>query len=595
MSSHRYEPAQPVLPWNKLRVASALREAMARGYRLGQLQADVSAGLVVGLVALPLSMALAIASGVPPQHGLYTAIVAGGLAALLGGSRVNVTGPTAAFVVVLVPVAARFGLGGLLLASIMAGVMLVVMGAMRLGKLIQFIPHPVTTGFTAGIAVVIATLQVRDFLGLTLDGHPEGFIDKVAAIARSMPTLHWPDAMVGAVTLGILLVWRRLTKRIPAPLAALAVGGLLAYFLPQLNLATIGTRFGGIAQVLPTPVWPWQLPGADGHPLQLSIGLLRELAVPAIAIAMLGAIESLLCAVVADGMAGTRHNPDVELVGQGIGNIVAPFFGGFAATAAIARTAANIRAGGRSPVAAITHALFILLAVLALAPVLSYVPMASMAALLLLVAWNMCEAKHFIHIVRVAPRSDVAVLLACFGLTVVFDMVVAVCAGVMMAALLFMRRMAEFTHARITEGEHHDLLAPLPRDVVLYEIAGPLFFGAAERAMEAVHTLATQPRAVILDMASVPVMDVTGLVALQSAIAAIHRKGTLVVLTGVQSQPATVMARGGIHKGHDQIVFCDTIEHAEMLVRLLDPSTPDGPPGPDALIPPSAATGRPGV
>jgi SulP family sulfate permease len=591
VTAHRYEPTEPVLPWLKLRVASALRDTLGAGYGLHQFRSDLGAGLVVGLVALPLSMALAIASGVPPQHGLYTAIVAGALAAALGGSRYNVTGPTAAFVVVLVPVTAKFGVGGLMLASLMAGLMLIAMGVMRLGRLIQFIPHPVTTGFTAGIAVVIATLQIKDFLGLDLAGQPEGFIDKLAAIALHLPSLHWPDAVMGGATLAVLLSWRRLTKAVPAPLVALTLAGLTAYLLPQLGLATIGTRFGGIPQVAPTPAWPWQFPGPDGQPLQLSLGLLRELALPAIAIAMLGAIESLLCAVIADGMAavpGTRHNPDTELVGQGIGNIVAPFFGGFAATAAIARTAANIRSGGRSPVAAIVHALFILLAVLLLAPVLSYIPMASMAAMLLLVAWNMSEAKHFIHILRVAPRSDMLVLVACFVLTVTFDMVVAVCAGVLLAALLFMRRMAEFTHTRITGGERHGLIAPLPKDVVLYEIAGPLFFGAAERAMEAIHTLASRPRAVILHMGNVPVMDMTGLVALQSAIAAIHRKGTLVVLTGVQSQPAEVMARGGIRKDHDQIVFCDTIEHAEMLVRLLDPHAPDGPQGPDALIPPSA-------
>lgn len=321
------------------------------------------------------------------------------------------------------------------------------------------------------------------------------------------------------------------------------------------------------------------MPGADGQPLRVTLELLRELMVPALAIAMLGAIESLLCAVVADGMArfpgpSDRHDPDAELIGQGVGNLVAPFFGGFASTGAIARTAANIRAGGRSPVAALTHAAFVLAAVLLLAPVLRYIPMASMAALLLLVAWNMSEAKHFVHTLRVAPRSDVVVLVTCFGLTVLFDMVVAVVVGVLLAALLFMRRMAELTQARITEGEYLNLVAPLPADVVLYEVAGPLFFGAAERAMEAIRTLATRPRAVILHLGSVPAMDMTGLVALQSAIAMIQRKGTLVVLTGVQPQPAALLARGGIIEQPHQLVICDSLEQAEMLVRLLDPHQP---------------------
>lgn len=598
MSPHRHASADSVAPAAAVRVAAAMREVLGEGYGLARFRDDAAAGLVVGLIALPLSMALAIASGVPPQHGLYTAIVAGALAAALGGSRLNITGPTAAFVVVLVPVSARFGVGGLLLATLMAGVMLIGMGLMRLGRLIQFIPHPVTTGFTAGIAVVIATLQIKDFLGLAVAGHPEGFVDKVIALGEAMPTLRWADAAVGAGTLAVLVMWRRITPRVPAALVALALAGGVAWGFPQLELATIGTRFGGIPQVPPSPLLPWSLPGPDGQPLQLSLDLLRQLAVPAIAIAMLGAIESLLCAVVADGMARLpkRHDPDAELIGQGLGNVVAPFFGGFAATGAIARTAANIRAGGRSPVAALVHAAFVLAAVLLLAPVLSYIPMASMAALLLLVAWNMSEARHFLHTLRVAPRSDVMVLLVCFGLTVVFDMVVAVCTGVLLAALLFMRRMAAFTHTRITGGEHHDLVAPLPPDVVLYEIAGPLFFGAAERAMEAVHALPTPPRAVILHLGGVPIMDMTGLVALESAIAQVHRKGTQVVLVGVQPQPLTVLAKAGLAPGRGDIAFCRTVEEAEILVRLLDPRGPDRSPdhastlqGPAALIQPDAS------
>lgn len=569
----RYELPRLVIPRPHFRLAAALRQTWNDGYTLAQFRGDVGAGLTVGLIALPLSMALAIASGVPPQHGLYTAIIAGALAALCGGSRVAVTGPTAAFVVVLVPIAARFGLCGLLLASLMAGVLLIIMGVARLGRLIQFIPHPVTTGFTAGIGLTIATLQTKDFLGLTLQGHPEGFLSKLAELTRGFHTLQWPDAAIGALTLALLIGWRRVNKSIPAPLIALTVAGLLAWLAPSagFTVQTIQTRFEGIPQVPPTPVLPWLMPGPDGQPLQLSLDLFRQLLLPAVAIAMLGAIESLLCAVVADGMAGTKHDPDVELVGQGVANVVAPFFGGFAATGAIARTAANIRAGGRSPVAAIIHAVFVLAAVLLLAPLLKYLPMAGMAALLLVVAWNMSDARHFAHVLRVAPASDVLVLLTCFGLTVVFDMTIAVTVGVVLAAMLFMRRMADLTHTKLTAGEHLNLVAPLPPGVLLYEVGGPLFFGAAEKAMRAIEELPARPQAVILSMQNVPVMDVTGLVALESAIQDVQAAGATVLLVGVQEQPRKLLAKAGLDDEPGKLLYCDSVAEAEMFVRLMEP------------------------
>ncbi|HYX25022.1 MAG TPA: SulP family inorganic anion transporter, partial [Thermoanaerobaculia bacterium] len=444
----RYEaPPGTVVPSLPLKLGTALLARLHQGYSRADLRADLLAGMVVGIVALPLSMALAVASGVAPQHGLYTAIVAGSVVAALGGSMVQVSGPTAAFVVLLAPVSAKFGLGGLILATLMAGILLVAMGTGKLGSLIQFVPYPVTTGFTAGIAVVIATLQLKDFLGLTV-AMPETYLEKVAALARALPTLRWQDLAVGLFTLAILMLWPRVTRKVPGPLIALALGGILAHlltlWLPGFQVATIHSRFAdGIPQLPPQPVIPWHLPGPDGHPIGLSFGLIRTLIPSAFAIAMLGAIESLLSAVVADGMTGGSHDPDAELVAQGVGNLVAPFFGGIAATGALARTATNVRSGARSPLAAIFHSGFVLLAVLLFAPVLNYLPMASLAALLLIVAWNMSEAKHFAHAMRVAPRSDVIVLLTCFGLTVIFDMVVSVTAGVLLAALLFMRRMAE--------------------------------------------------------------------------------------------------------------------------------------------------------
>jgi SulP family sulfate permease len=553
---------------------------LAEGYTRKTLRADVLAGAVVGVVALPLSMALAIASGVPPQHGLYTAIVAGGLIPLLGGSRFQVSGPTAAFVVVLSPISHHFGIGGLALATLVAGLLLFAMGLLRMGRLIEFVPYPVTTGFTAGIAVVIATLQLKDLLGLEVPVMPEHFVDRVQAIALALPTTHAPDLAIGLLTLAVLGLWPRFTRRVPAPLAALVVAataaGLLEWLVPGFRVATIASRFEyrigdrighGIPPLPPLPLLPWTLPGPDGRPIGLSFGLLRELLPAGFAIAALGAIESLLSAVVADGMTGRRHDPDAELMAQGTGNLAAPFFGGFAATGAIARTATNIRAGARSPIAALVHACVALAAVVLLAPLLGQLPMASLAALLLFVAWNMAELDHFAHVLRVAPRSDVAVLLVCFLLTVVIDMVMAVSVGVVMAALLFMRRMAEVSSVRLVDEHPLGLTRKLPRGVVAYEIAGPLFFGAAQKAMAALQSVDKAVRVVILDLRSVPALDATGLVGLESAFERLHRASVLVVIGGVQPQPLRAMARAGWGDRKGKIAVYSSFERAVDEVR----------------------------
>ena len=600
----RYDTARSLLPTLKLTPATALREALKEGYGRADLKADVMAGLVVGIVALPLSMALAIATGVPPQHGLYTAIVAGGVTALLGGSRTQVTGPTAAFIVVLVPIVVKFGLGGLLLATMMAGGILIAMGAARLGRLIQFIPYPVTAGFTAGIAVVIATLQLKDFLGLQVQNLPEHYVERVGALAFALPTARAAEVGIGALTLGLLLLWPRVTRRVPAPLVALTAaalaGALLGQLRPDLHITTIGSRFSymtaeglhpGIPQLPPLPVLPWTLAGPNGQPFELSMGVLRALLPSAFAIAMLGAIESLLSAVVADGMAGTKHDPDTELVAQGVGNLLAPFFGGFAATGALARTATNIRSGARSPIAAVVHAAFVLAAVLLLAPLLSYLPMAALAALLLLVAWNMSEAKHFLHVLKVAPKSDAFVQLGCFLLTVVFDMVVAVTAGVILAALLFMRRMAEISGARLSEGVDQKLREPLPPGVVLYEIAGPLFFGAAQKAMHALNMLSDKTRVVILDLSAVPVMDATGLVNLESALQRLNKDKVFIVLAGAQPQPSALMRKAGLKEHPGELALVASVEDAVSLARTLVPS-PEPPPSQGAARPLSSRAPR---
>jgi sulfate permease, SulP family len=560
---------------SRLRPGAALRDTLREGYDGKKLREDVLAGIVVGIVALPLSMALAIASGVPPQHGLYTAIVAGLVIAALGGSRTQISGPTAAFVVILAPISAKHGIGGLLVASLMAGVILVALAVARLGKLIQYIPYPVTAGFTAGIATVIATLQLKDFFGLTVKFTSEHYPDRVKALALAAPTFRPAAIAIGAVTLAVLLLWPRVTKKLPAPLVALATGAgvaaLLARVDPSLAVETIGSRFSyvvdgvtkpGIPQLPPLPVLPWDLPGPDGAKLVLSYDLLEQLVPSAFAIAMLGAIESLLSAVVADGLASTKHDPDAELFGQGVGNILSPFFGGFAATGAIARTATNIRAGAKSPVASIVHALFVLLAVLALAPLVAYLPMPALAALLLLVAWNMSDIKHVIHILKVAPKSDVLVLLTCLSLTVIFDMVVSVTAGVMLASLLFMRRMVEISGAKVADEQHPAFREVLPKGVVLYRIEGALFFGAAAKAMDEIELVGGHVRALILDLSAVPAMDATGLVALESAIARLKKNETLVILTAVQLQPKKVLDKAGIVAKEGEIVFCERLKEA---------------------------------
>jgi SulP family sulfate permease len=560
-------------------VAAALRKTLAQGYGAADFRADALAGLVVGVVALPLSMALAIAVGVPPQHGLYTAIVAGAVVALTGGSKFQITGPTAAFVVVLAPIVARHGLSGLLTAGLMGGVLLVLMGAARFGRLIQFIPHPVTTGFTAGIATVIATLQIKDVFALSISHMPETYLEKVRALWRARGSASFPDFGVAVVMLALLLFLPRalpaVTRRLPAPLIALVVTSLvvatIAHFLPAFSVATIGSRFQtvvdghvlrGIPALPPTPMLPW---GAGPLPL----GAISQLGSAAFAIAMLGAIESLLSAVIADGMTGKRHDPDAELIGLGIGNIIAPFFGGIAATGALARTATNVRAGARSPISALVHAAVVLLAVVLFAPLVAHVPMASLAALLLLVAWNMSERKHFWNVVRVAPRSDVAVLILCFLLTVFFDMIVAVSVGVVLAALLFMQRTAELTHSRILEGSVNESEHELPDGVVVFEIAGPLFFGAAQNAMGALSTIGAKTRVVVLALGNVPSIDATGLVALESALKRLQDGKKLVILSGPLPQPRAVFQRADLPRHYAHVRFAPDLESGIALAREL--------------------------
>lgn len=558
-----------------LRLAHAFREACVdEPYNSRRFMRDVMAGITVGIIAIPLAMALAIASGVAPQYGLYTAFIAGFIIALTGGSRFSVSGPTAAFVVILYPVAQNYGLGGLLLATLMSGVLLVIMAVMRLGRFIEYIPESVTLGFTSGIAVVIATLQVKDFFGLSVESMPEHYWDKLAVLAQSFPALDTMSALVALVTLAVMLLWPRLKTPVPPHLPAVVIGSLLALWLNANGAAidTIGSRFSyllpgggtgaGIPPFLPEFAWPWQQAGADGEALGISWTMVRELLPSAFAIAMLGAIESLLCAVVLDGMTGKRHSANSELMGQGLGNIIVPFFGGITATAAIARSAANYRAGAESPVAAMVHAVVVLLALVSLAGVLAYLPMPAMAALLIMVAWNMSEAPKGVHLLKTAPRSDVLVFLTCFSLTVALDMVIAITTGVLLAAVLFMREVAEMTKVTdITTGQRLKQ-ANIPEGWRVFKINGPLFFAAADRIFGELAEMSRNVEGFILYMDGVTVLDAGGLSALNKLLATCQENGSRIVIADLQSQPRRTLARGGLGPVEGVLQFTTSLREA---------------------------------
>lgn len=547
-----------VLPFRAL-VDACWREK----YTLSRLSRDAVAGITVGIIAIPLAMALAIASGVPPQYGLYTAAVAGIAIALSGGSRYSVSGPTAAFVVILYPVSQQFGLAGLLVATLMSGVFLVLFGLARFGRLIEYIPLPVTLGFTSGIGITIATMQIKDFFGLELTQVPEHYLPKVAALIGALPSAHIGDALIGITTLAVLVLWPRLGIRLPGHLPALLLGcGVMGLvMLCDGEVATIGSRFhylladgsqgNGIPQLLPQFALPWDLPGAA---FALSWDSLSALLPAAFSMAMLGAIESLLCAVVLDGMTGTRHNANSELLGQGLGNLIAPFFGGITATAAIARSAANVRAGATSPVSAVIHALLVLLALLALAPLLSWLPLSAMAALLLVVAWNMSEAHKVVDLLRRAPKDDIIVMLICMSLTVLFDMVIAISVGIVLASLLFMRRIARMTTLVALPVAHNE-------DVAVMRVTGPLFFAAAERIFSEVLAMAQTTRTIVLVWDTVPVLDAGGLDAFTRTIDKLP-PGCELRICAVPFQPLRTLARAGIKPLPGRLTFCPDIDSA---------------------------------
>ncbi|MEL4428133.1 C4-dicarboxylic acid transporter DauA [Shewanella mangrovisoli] len=571
-----------------LRIAHALSEACVKDkYSVKRFGQDLLAGLTVGIIAIPLAMALAIASGVAPQYGLYTAIVGGFIIAMTGGSRYSVSGPTAAFVVLLYPIAQQFGLAGLLIATVMSGMMLVAMAMLRLGRLILYIPESVTLGFTAGIGVVIATLQLKDFFGLHIEHMPEQYFSKIMALGQALPSLHLPSLLVAAATLATMLLWPKLKIPVPAHLPAIALGSILALVLNAMgaDIETIGTRFHyqlsdgsvgtGIPAVLPHFEWPWLQTGANGQTFEFNLATFQALLPAAFAIAMLGAIESLLCAVVLDGMTGKRHSANSELLGQGIGNIITPFFGGIPATAAIARSAANVKAGAQSPIASMIHAIVVLVGLVALAGVLAYLPMSAMAALLLVVAWNMSEAPKAVHLLKTAPTSDILVFLTCFSLTVIFDMVIAISVGIILAALLFMKEIAEMTKLYDISSNKRYVDHPLPADWAVIKINGPLFFAAADRIFAEIASLTQDKQVIVLYLDGVSILDAGGLAALNKLIDKCKLNHTKLIIADLQFQPIRTLARAKVQPIEGVLKFYPTLREAlaEVPEQIVESST----------------------
>ncbi len=530
-------PAQRLVP----QLASVLRE----GYSRADFSRDLVAGVIVGVVALPISLAFAIASGVRPEQGLFTAVIAGFLISALSGSRFQIGGPTGAFIVIVYDIVQRHGVDGLAAATLLAGLMLIVMGVVGLGRVIKFIPYPVTVGFTSGIALIIFVTQVRDLLGLQMEHVPAEFFEKCAEYARRIGTASGYAAALSAIAIATLVWWPRVSHRVPAPLVALLGTTALAHLLGW-PVETIGSRFGEVPNRLAAPHLP-----------NVAWGDLGPLLRPALAIALLAGIESLLSAVVADGMTGTKHRSNMELVGQGVANVMSPIFGGIPATGAIARTATNIKNGGRTPIAGMVHAATLLLIILFFGKWAALVPMASLAAILVVVSYNMSEWRLFKKLLR-TPKSDVAVLVTTFVLTVALDLMVAIEVGVVLAALLFMNRMASVTEAGFLKGGELDeeeeegvgsrrvRAEEVPEGVEIFQITGPFFFGAADKFKSAMARIEKPPRVLVLRMRLVTAIDSSGLQILEEVVEESKHDGTVVLMSGVQPQPLAAMRKSGL-------------------------------------------------
>ncbi len=509
-----------------------------KNYNAKQFSKDVISGIIVAIIALPLSIALALASGVGPEQGIYTAIFAGFVIAFLGGSRVQIAGPTAAFATIVAGIVAKNGMDGLVVATIMAGIILIIMGFLKFGNLIKYIPYTITTGFTFGIAVTILIGQIKDFFGMTFSTSPIETVEKIEAIIEAVPTINVQALIVGIVCLAILIVWPKVTEVVPGSLIAVIVSIVMVKGL-HMNVKTIGDLYE-ISNKLP----PLSIPHAD-------LQTIRMLLPDAFTIAILAGIESLLSCVVSDGMIGSRHKPNMELVAQGAGNLASALFGGIPATGAIARTAANIKSGGRTPVAGMVHSVTLLIILVVLMPYAAWIPMPAIAAILFMVAYNMSGWREFVHLCKCSPKSDILVLVLTFVLTVIFALVVAIEVGIILASLLFLRRMSEVTEVRSWEyldedyDENNDPMAlslrQVPKGVLVYEINGPMFFAAADKFMQ-INTK-KGVRAVILRMRGVPALDISALRSLEAIHEVCEKNGIRLILSHVNEQPLSVMKK----------------------------------------------------
>jgi len=555
---------------------SLLRAGLSRQ----QLINDLLAGIIVGIVALPLAIAFAIASGVKPEQGLYTAIVAGFLISALSGSRVQIGGPTGAFIVIVYGIVQRFGYDGLVIATLMAGLLLIAMGFARLGTIIKYIPYPVTVGFTSGIALIIFIGQLRDLFGLKMEHVPAEFFEKLLAYGHHFDSLSLSATLLGLATIGTIIYWPRVTQRIPGSIIALLATTLIATLF-ELPVETIGSRFGAVPSSLPLPHLPnW--PGWDKF---------VQLFSPALSIAILAGIESLLSAVVADGMTGQRHRSNMELVAQGVANLASPLFGGIPATGAIARTATNIKNGGQTPLAGIIHAVTLLLILVFFGKWAALIPLPTLAGILVVVAWNMSEARHFIKLLC-APRGDILVLLSTFGLTVLIDLTVAIQVGMVLAAFLFMRRMAETTQVGFITADLQDendeewddpnalSTRKIPAGVEVFEIDGPFFFGAADKFKNALLAINALPEVLILRMRHVLSLDATALHALDAVYSSAQRSNTRLLLSGVHAQPLVTMERAGFLDNIGEANVFGNIDDALARARELLDIPPENRPGP---------------
>lgn len=536
-----------------------------KSYTKKQLIKDIISGIIVAIIALPLSIALAIASGVGPEQGLYTAIIAGFFISFFGGSRVQIGGPTAAFVVIIYGIVASYGTDGLIVATILAGIILVIMGICRFGSLIKYIPYTITTGFTCGIAVTLFVGQLKDFFGMDIASVPSEFLDKVIVYAKNISTINLTATLIGLLAVAIMLLWTKVTDKIPGSLVAIVVTTAIAYFA-KLPVNTIGSVYGKLNSAFPS-----------FHVPSITMNLIQQMISPAFTIAVLAAIESLLSAVVSDGMIGDTHKSNAELIGQGLGNIFSGFFGGIPATGAIARTAANVRNGGRTPIAGIAHCITLTIILLVLMPLAALIPMTTLAAVLLVVAANMADWSSFFRLCKNAPKSDIIVLVATFFLTVFFDLVVAIEIGDVLAALLFMKRMAETADIKawkytdspdITPGEA-EKLREIPHSISVFEICGPMFFAAADQLLGINSDHRT--KAVVIRMRSVPAIDASAMKCLHELAERAKKKNIHLIFSHVNEQPMKVMKKDGFYEligkknFHENIV--SALDYAETLVK----------------------------